>query len=140
MTTKHNSPTRPININIMITILDPNCKPSVMPIDKPHVPNADIVSKNIDNKSCLPSSNRTTDSTPTNVIANASEITANDLYISIGCISLLKAFIVVRPLLKFTKYNISIVNVVVLIPPPTELGEDPINISPPKKKFVASVK
>ena len=58
-------------MSIMITIFDPNCNPSVIPMDKPHVPNADMVSKKIDNKSCLPSSNLTMASTPTNVIANA---------------------------------------------------------------------
>ena len=40
-----------------------------------------MVSKKIDNKSYLPSSNLTMASTPTNVIANANEITANDLCI-----------------------------------------------------------
>ena len=43
-------------------------------------------------------------------------------------------------LLKLSANNIKIANVVVRIPPPTELGDDPINMSKLIIIFVASLK
>ena len=53
---------------------------------------------------------------------------------------MLNTLIVVLPLLKFSRNRIKMASVVVLIPPPTELGEDPINMSPPITNCVASEK
>ena len=136
------SPTRPININIINTALVMSLTSLVTPKLKPHVPNADITSKKICKKDNLPCSVADIIIMLINLINDAIVNTANDLCTSIICTSLLKILIpVLSPvLLKLITNKIKIANVVVLIPPPTELGDDPININNPITIFVASLK
>ena len=42
-------PIRPKNINAINTILAGTVKPAVIPVDKPHVPNAEVTSNTMEN-------------------------------------------------------------------------------------------
>ena len=109
----------------------------VIPIDNPVVPNAEHTSNKIETNGKGSVIDKMT--TEVKHIKKAIIVTTTDLLRSASCSSRLNILIDLCPLAKWKRNNKFKANVVVRIPPPTELGEAPINIKAHKIKMVVSV-
>lgn len=130
-------PIRPMNIRRMMTLLPIVLKSGVMPIDKPVVPKAEHTSNSSSSKECFSVTVKMSVETKTRITAIS--VTINDFIKSAWCSSLLKTFTDLFPLAKWNRANRFKAKVVVRMPPPTELGEAPINISIHINKMVVCV-
>ena len=120
-------PNRPINIVTTRISLEKSVKSGVIPVDKPTVPNAETTSNSIFKKSVFdsPMHNNKVESittfNPKIIITNAFAI------ISLGIV--LRKAVHLRFAVMDMTARTSVKQVVVLIPPPVEPGDAPINIS-----------
>src|SRR5690606_16966028 len=138
MKIKLRMPILPMNINKIISIFPKLLSSGVIPIDNPQVPKAEATSKKISiNENFSVTDNKKIE---IKQVKKANSVTISDFLISSSCISRLNTLIDLFPLAKWKRYKILIANVVVRIPPPTELGDAPINIIAPKNNKVGSEK
>src|SRR5699024_4709692 len=124
------NPMRPMNMNIMMMILLGALRSSVIPVDRPHVPNALVTSNMMSIRSKRLSSSTVIDTMPENTSTTASIMTANARCRSSRAISRLKMFTRSRPRLNAMRNSMTSASVVVRMPPPAELGLAPMNMSP----------
>ncbi|MNG03990.1 hypothetical protein D3C84_870940 [compost metagenome] len=107
----------------------------VIPVDKPTVPNAEVAS----NSNRRNSRSSVAESSIVTVMTSSSEIIVmvNALKIRSRARRYLNSTISSLPRIIAMTAPISVVNVVVLMPPPVEPGDAPINIRMTMKKIVA---
>lgn len=126
MEIKVNAPTLPVNMTRMITAFPATLSAGVIPVERPTVPNAETTSNNSCIKLYSGSSTHiknvaTHTTVPESiVIINAFEIFCSDIFLWNACTV---PFVHV-PLIFWNMIK----NVLVLIPPPVDPGEAPINI------------
>jgi len=144
---KVKGPTRPANIIRIIAIFCMSFILAVIPMDRPTVPNADTVSKRYSTKKCLLFKGGNVLSLPHNksmdVMRVMKKADANIMVMvrvrtSTGIV-LLKTFTSSCPFSLFQIIRMRRAKLVVLIPPPVEPGEAPINIRIIMTRIVALV-
>ena len=123
-------PTLPMNISKQSISLDKEDNCEVMPVESPTVANADTVSNNIDSSEmfvCISDKLIITDETNIkNIAENAIAVALYTVFLFNLCLLIVVS---VCPAKTLITVDIITAIVVVLIPPPVEEGEAPINIS-----------
>ena len=109
-----------------MTIFPAVLSSGVIPMDKPVVPNAELTSNMISIIEKFSVAFNIT--TAVKQSSMAKKLTTTDFRISSSCSSRPNTLIALCPFAKLMISNMTTAKVVVLIPPPTELGEAPINI------------
>src|SRR5699024_11104159 len=133
-----NTPTLPINIKTIKTILLNRPSSSVIPSDKPTVPKADVTSKRIcimENDSVAAIIN-----TETKINAITINVTVTAFNKSSGYTSRLNRRMLSPPRAYVMIKMTTSANVVVRMPPPALLGDAPMNIRNDMNRWFASLK